>query len=324
MPHPRTTPDLRSFLPEGLGDLNDPQTAIPRIAKTERLTATIAQLLPQIPTSHDLYLADAREFTVPDQSLHLVLTSPPSWTFKEYNPTAGQLGQIEDYEQFLTELDRVWQRCFTALVPGGRLICIVGDVSLTRQQNAGRHMVMPLHASIQEHCRAIGFENLAPIIWYKVANGSLEAEAISSHFMGKPYEPNEVIRNEVEYILMQRKPGGYRTPDLATRILSVIPESCHRDWFHQIWTGLPVVPSRDLSDTHPVELLSRLIRMFSFVGDNVLDPFLGSGATTLAAAECGRNSIGYEIDADSLTQAHHRIVKLASNLFTRVSVAVHR
>jgi DNA modification methylase len=102
---------------------------------------------------------------------------------------------------------------------------------------------------------------------------------------------------------MQRKPGGYRSPDLATRILSVIPEQNHRDWFQQIWTGLTGASTQHHPAPYPLELAVRLIRMFSFVGDTVLDPFLGTGTTTLAAAQSGRNSLGYEIDPTSLDYA---------------------
>jgi DNA modification methylase len=321
---PAFKPDLQKFLPEGLGDLEDTQKAIPRIAKTEQLTKAIGQTLSQLPTTHELYLGDARELTVPDQSVHLVLTSPPYWTLKEYNKTHGQLGHVKEYEQFLNELDQVWQRCFHALVPGGRLICVVGDVCLSRRQNGGRHTVVPLHSSIQERCRSIGFDNLAPIIWHKIANATLEAEGNGGPFMGKPYEPNCVIKNDIEFILMQRKPGGYRTPDLPTRILSVIPESSHREWFQQIWTGLTGASTRHHPAPYPVELSTRLIRMFSFVGDTILDPFLGTGTTTISASDCGRNSIGYEIDESYLTYAHNRIAKHTSNLFSTTSVTVHR
>jgi DNA modification methylase len=96
------------------------------------------------------------------------------------------MGHIADYEEFLTELDRVWQQCYDALVPGGRLVCVVGDVCLSRRKNAGRHTVIPLHSSIQEHCRRIGYDSLAPIIWYKIANEVYEVEN-GSGFLGKPY-----------------------------------------------------------------------------------------------------------------------------------------
>lgn len=317
-------PDLDAFLPDGLGDLTDTQKAIPRIAKTPHLTAAIERSLTQLPSRHDLHLGDAREMGVAPGSVHLVLTSPPYWTLKGYNQSAGQMGHIEGYDEFLNELDRVWRRCFDALVPGGRLICVVGDVCLSRRKNGGRHTVVPLHSSIQERCRAIGFDNLAPIIWHKIANASLEAEGNGSSFLGKPYEPNGVVKNDIEFILMQRKPGGYRTPDLTTRILSIIPEASHREWFQQIWSGVTGASTRHHPAPYPVELATRLIRMFSFVGDTVLDPFSGTGTTALAAAACGRNSIGYEIDGDYLAYAHARVSKHTSSLFSTTTVTVHR
>ncbi len=323
----RTKPvsDLSAFLPEDLGDLSNTQRAIPRIAKDAKITAMIGRVLPNIPSRHDLHLGDAREMgAVPPESVHLVLTSPPYWTLKEYNRTDGQLGYVEDYERFLGELDKVWLRCHQSLVPGGRLVCVVGDVCLSRRKNAGRHTVVPLHASIQERCRAIGYDNLAPIIWHKIANASLEAEGNGAPFMGKPYEPNGVIKNDIEYILMQRKPGGYRAPDLPTKILSVIPEASHREWFQQIWTGVTGASTRHHPAPFPLELATRLIRMFSFVGDTVLEPFLGTGTTSLAAAACGRNSIGYEIDGEYLAFAEHRLRQKTAGLFTSSTVTLHR
>jgi DNA modification methylase len=307
--------DLTPFLPAGLGELDDVQRLIPRIAKTKGLTAAIEQTLPRIPTRHRLALGDAREMKLDSESVHLVLTSPPYWTLKEYNQVEGQLGSLGDYEEFLLELDKVWRKCYDALVPGGRLICVVGDVCLSRRKNGGRHTVVPLHASIQEHCRAIGFDNLAPIIWHKIANAQFEVEGNGGGFLGKPYEPNSVIKNDIEFILMQRKPGGYRTPDLPTKILSVIPEKCHRDWFQQVWTGLTGASTRHHPAPYPLELATRLVRMFSFVGDTVLDPFLGTGTTSLAAALSGRNSIGYEIDPSYLATASTRLANETSSLF---------
>ncbi len=315
---------LAEYLPVGLGDLSDIQTALPRIAKDVGVTSSIEQILPTIPTVHNLYHGDARELTsLPAESVHLVLTSPPYWTLKEYNRSQGQLGYCADYDDFLDQLDKVWRRCFELLVPGGRLICVVGDVCLSRRKNRGRHTVVPLHASIQEHCRAIGFDNLAPIIWHKIANASLESEGNGAPFMGKPYEPNGVIKNDIEFILMQRKPGGYRAPDVATKILSVIPESSHREWFQQIWTGVTGASTRNHPAPYPLELAKRLIRMFSFVGDIVLDPFMGTGTTTVAASLSGRNSIGYEIDREYFSYALKRVRERLQNLFDSSTVKVH-
>jgi DNA modification methylase len=260
---------------------------------------------------------------LPACSVHLILTSPPYWTLKEYNKSDGQMGSITSYERFLVELDKVWQRCFDALVPGGRLICVVGDVCLSRRKNGGRHTVVPLHASIQEHCRVIGFDNLAPIIWHKIANAQFEADGNGSSFLGKPYEPNSVIKNDIEFILMQRKSGGYRAPDLPTRILSIISESNYQCWFQQIWTGVTGASTRHHPAPYPIELATRLIRMFSFVGDTVLDPFLGTGTTSVAAASCGRNSIGIEVDIDYLSFAATRFSNKTAGLFSTATLRLH-
>lgn len=313
-----------SHVPKEIGQLQNPQTDVPRIAKDKRLSRLIEQAIQNIPTSHTLHLADARHITgFPPESVHLVLTSPPYWTLKEYRRSEAQLGHIVDYEEFLVELEKVWKHCFRLLVPGGRLICVVGDVCLSRRKNAGRHTVVPLHASIQEHCRRIGFDNLAPIIWHKISNAAYEVENGSS-FLGKPYEPNAVIKNDIEFILMERKPGGYRTPPVATRILSVISTENHKKWFQQIWTGLTGASTQYHPAPYPLELAERLIRMFSFVGDTVLDPFLGTGTTTLAASKSGRNSIGFEVDPHYFELAEKRIAAETSSLFPTATLRIRK
>lgn len=312
---------LEELLPEELQSLGDTQKEIPAIARDPRLIRLIEQAIPRIPTQHRLMNRDAREqWDLAPESVHLILTSPPYWTLKQYRDADGQLGAIEDYDAFLTQLDTVWRQCFRVLVPGGRLICVVGDVCLSRRKNGGRHTVVPLHASIQEHCRKMGFDNLAPIIWHKIANAQYEAAGNGSTFLGKPYEPNAVIKNDIEFILMQRKPGGYRSPDLPTRILSVLSDENHKAWFQQIWTGLNGASTRQHPAPFPLELAIRLVRMFSFVGDTVLDPFLGTGTTTLAAALWGRNSIGYEVDPVYFRLAHRRVLDELSGLFQVANV----
>lgn len=314
--------NLSEFVPKELQNLADPQTAIPRVAKDERVIRSIEDAIHTIPTVHHLSRGDARDLSkLPDESVHLVLTSPPYWTLKEYRHSPAQLGHVEDYEEFLTELDRVWQHCFRLLVPGGRLICVVGDVCLSRRENGGRHTVVPLHASIQEHCRKIGFDNLAPIIWHKISNAAYEVEG-GSGFLGKPYEPNAVIKNDIEFILMERKPGGYRTPDISCKVLSLISAENHKRWFQQIWTGLTGASTKHHPAPYPVELAERLVRMFSFVGDTVLDPFLGTGTTTVAAAKWGRNSIGFEVDKHYLELASTRVRQETSSLFSVATIHV--
>jgi modification methylase len=312
---------LEEFVPDELSKLDNPQIAIPAIAKDVHLIGLIEDAIRRVPTIHNLYLGDARNLNMEPESVHLVITSPPYWTLKKYLNTEGQLGHIEDYETFLMELDKVWNLCFRALIPGGRLVCVVGDVCLSRRKNNGRHTVVPLHASIQEHCRRIGFDNLAPIIWHKISNVVHEVENGSS-FLGKPYEPNAVIKNDIEFILMERKPGGYRQPSIATRILSVISQENHQSWFQQIWTGLTGASTKNHPAPFPFELAERLIRMFSFVGDTVLDPFLGTGTTTFAAMRNGRNSIGYEIDKKYLAYARKRLLD-SRDIFASSQVNVH-
>jgi modification methylase len=318
-------PSLEEWVPAELRSLPDPQTAIPAIAKSPRLVSLIDNAVQSIPTRHQLFLRDARALGDLDRgSVHLVLTSPPYWTLKEYRHSAGQLGDVSDYETFLSELDRVWTHCFNALVPGGRLICVVGDVCLSRRKNDGRHTVVPLHASIQEHCRRIGFDNLAPIIWHKIANAAYEVENGSAGFLGKPYEPNAVIKNDIEFILMQRKAGGYRKPSVPVRVLSVISTDNYQRWFQQIWTGVTGASTREHPAPYPVELAERLIRMFSFVGDTVLDPFMGTGTTNAAAARCGRHSIGCEVDEHYFDMAERRIRDETTGLFSSVEIETQR
>lgn len=283
------------------------QRAIPALAKDTRASATIEAAVRQLPTRHLLILGDSRSAlaTIPDASVHLVVTSPPYWTLKEYAHSAGQLGDIEDYEQFLGALDAVWRECLRVLVPGGRLIINVGDVCLPRR-TFGRHVVVPLHASIQEHCRGMGFDNLSPIIWHKIANATYEADGSSGGFLGKPYEPNAVVKNDIEFILFQRKPGGYRAPSAVARIGSLIPAHAHKEWFQQIWS-LGGASTRVHPAPFPVALIERLVRMFSFIGDVVLDPFTGTGTTNLAAGCWGRQSIGIEVEPSYLRIAEERL-----------------
>ncbi len=292
------------------GPLADLATDIPRLARAKAYTNSVDALLAQVPTEQRLVLGDARQMSaIASSSVHLVVTSPPYWTLKRYNEGDGQLGHVDDYGAFLAALDEVWRECLRVLVPGGRLVVVVGDVCLSRRQNKGRHVVVPLHASIAEHCRDLGFDGLAPIIWHKIANAVFEASGNGAGFLGKPYEPNAVIKNDIEYILMQRKPGGYRSPSIEARLLSLISEANHRIWFQQIWSDITGASTREHPAPFPIELAERLIRMFSFVGDTVLDPFVGSGTTLLAASRWGRDGVGFEIDQMYAASAQARLLR---------------
>jgi hypothetical protein len=145
--------DCDRLLPAWARDLDESQTAIPKLAKDSRRTAEIEAILHEVPTLHRVVHCDARAMVgLAPNSVHLVLTSPPYWTLKEYRDTDGQLGHVVDYDNFLSELDKVWRQCFEALVPGGRLICVVGDVCLSRRRNYNGHCTaIPLCDSMQEH-----------------------------------------------------------------------------------------------------------------------------------------------------------------------------
>lgn len=311
---------LETLVPAELQNLKDPARELPRLAKNPSAMTMIESAVGKVPTKHKLLLGDARDASFPAGSVHLVLTSPPYWTLKKYRRSDGQLGWVEDYDEFLDQLDRVWRICYRALVPGGRLVCVVGDVCLSRRRNSGRHTVVPLHASIQERCRDLGFDNLAPIIWNKIANVAYEVDRGGGGFLGKPYEPNAVIKNDIEFILMQRKPGGYRSPSIAARTLSLLSREDFQKLFRQVWTDIRGASTRTHPAPFPVELAERLIRMYSFVGDTVLDPFMGTASTQVAAVACGRNSVGIEVDPTYFETALGRLRNETNRLWNDVTV----
>ncbi len=315
----RSAPSLQQMLDQELSD-SDVKSLIPKLAKQERISDELDRLVSQRKTKHVLRQGDARHLQfLEDNSVHLVVTSPPYWTLKEYVGADGQLGDVQDYSEFISELGRVWRQCHRVLVPGGRLIVVVGDVCLSRRLH-GRHAVVPLHASIQESCREIGFDNLAPIIWHKIANAKFEVDG-GGGFLGKPYEPNAVIKNDIEFILMQRKGGGYRKPSVESRLLSIIPEMSHRTWFQQIWT-IGGASTKDHPAPFPVSIAERLIRMFSFVGDTVIDPFVGTGTTMLAASQAGRDSVGIEIEPSYLKFAEKRLRNSFEKLISHAELSI--
>jgi DNA modification methylase len=264
-------------------------------------------------TRHEMILGDARDLRViPNESVHLVVTSPPYFNLKPYATDAGgrQLGRIDDYEAFLDELDRVWRECERVLVPGGRVCCVIGDILIPRRAD-GRHRVLPLPADIQVRSRAIGLDNLTPILWFKIGNRSHEARRKSNAYYGKPYQPGAVIKSDHEHILMLRKPG-YRTAPMIQRALSMLDRDEMNAWMQPVWSR---IPGASLQQGHPApfppEIAERLIRLFSFAGDTILDPFAGSGSTALASIVTGRSSISVEIEEQYMNAATRRLTKSA-------------
>ncbi|HUI81136.1 MAG TPA: site-specific DNA-methyltransferase [Bryobacteraceae bacterium] len=264
-------------------------------------------------TTHRLHRGDARNLSwLRDASVHLVVTSPPYWTLKEYAPgNRDQMGHFDDYEHFLKELDRVWCECKRVLVGGGRICCVVGDVCIPRKQG-GRHYLVPLHSDIQVRARKLGLDCLQSILWHKIANGATEAAGNGAGFYGKPYQPGGIIKNDIEYVLFLRKGGEYRSVPTLQKALSMLTKDEMRNWQRSIWTDLRGASTRDGHPApYPVELAERLIKLFSFAGDVVLDPFAGTGSTSQAAIMSGRNSIANEIESAYIEIARQRILRTA-------------
>ena len=266
-------------------------------------------------TRHEMILGDARDLgSIRNESVHLVVTSPPYFNLKPYASGAGgnQLGRIGDYESFLDELDRVWRECARVLVPGGRICCVIGDVLIPRRAD-GRHRVLPLPSDIQVRSRKNGLDNLTPILWFKIGNRTNEAGGGSSGYYGKPYQPGAIIKNDHEHIVMWRKPGGYRTTPMIQKALSMLQRDEMDGWMRPVWSDIRGARLRDGHPApFPTELAERLIRMFSFAGDTILDPFAGSGSTAVAAIKAGRNSISVEIEEDYLNSATRRAARTAA------------
>lgn len=324
---------LRDQIPESCKELlslsdRELKSEIPALARDKERMQDIEKVVSQLPSRHQLYENDSTDLSmVDDESVELVVTSPPYFNIKDYNienggGSEGQIGDIDDYEQFHSMLNAVWEECYRALRPGGRLCVVVGDILLSRSQH-GRHRVIPLHATIQEHAREIGFDNLAPIIWQKIGNASLEAGS-NSRFLGKPYEPGAVIKNDIEYILLFRKPGGYRSPSVEKRILSTIEADMHQTMFRQVWSDIDGEQRDDHPAPYPVELAERLIRMFSFVGDTVLDPFAGAGGTMVAASKIGRDSVNSELESEYVDIAADRIKSPDLSNYDSLSIETYR
>lgn len=271
-------------------------------------------------TRHSVHEADARDLSfIGTESVHLICTSPPYASLIQYPDQAGQLGNIASYEKFLDEMETVWAECLRVLVPGGRVACVVGDVCISRR-NGGRHYVLPLSADLQVRARKLGFDNLTPIRWQKVANIKLEASR-SARYLGKPNLPNGVVKNDIEHILFFRKPGGYRKPTELMERRSRIETEDYMRWFAPVWTDVTGQLRRDHPAPYPLEVPRRLIRMFSFAGDIVVDPFAGTGTTAIAALETGRNSISIDIEPEYVSLIEQR---LSSPGTLTAQIEVHR
>ena len=243
---------------------------------------------------HRIFIADARDMReLEDHSVHLVITSPPYWQLKDYgNP--NQVGFSDTYEQYINHMNLVWMECQRVLHPGCRLCVNIGD-QFARSAYYGRYKVIPIRTEIVRFCETVGFDYMGAIIWQKVTTTNTSGGgAIMGSF---PYPRNGIVRLDYEFILLFRKHGKAPPPIRESRDRSRLNKEDWNTYFSGHW-NFPGERQSDHLAMFPVELPHRLIRMFSFVGDTVLDPFVGSGTTTLAAHHNKRHSIGYEINRD--------------------------
>ncbi len=242
-------------------------------------------------THHKIITGDSRRMAeLPDESVHLVITSPPYWQLKDYGDE-NQIGFHDSYESYINNLNLVWQECFRVLQNGCRLCVNIGD-QFARSVYYGRYKVIPIRTEITKFCETIGMDYMGAIIWQKVTTTNTTGGAT---IMGSfPYPRNGILKIDYEFILIFKKLGDQPKVSNEIKELSKLTTDEWNTYFTGHWNFAGERQDKHLA-MFPEELPRRLIRMFSFVGDTVLDPFLGSGTTSLAAKNLTRNSVGYEI-----------------------------
>jgi site-specific DNA-methyltransferase (adenine-specific) len=230
---------------------------------------------------------------VSDESVHLVVTSPPYWQLKDYG-SEQQIGFDDSYEDYINNLNIVWSECHRVIASGCRLCVNIGD-QFARSVYYGRYKVIPIRTEIIKFCETIGFDYMGAVIWQKVTTCNTTGGAT---IMGSfPYPRNGILKLDYEFILIFKKHG---TAPVVSREIKERSRLTIEDW-NRFFAGHWNIPGEKQDDhlaMFPEEIPRRLIKMFSFVGDCVLDPFLGSGTTCLAARNLARNSIGYEVNPE--------------------------
>jgi site-specific DNA-methyltransferase (adenine-specific) len=247
-------------------------------------------------TNHKIYVADARDMKkVPDKSVQLIITSPPYWQLKDYGSNQ-QIGFYDSYEDYINNLNLVWEECNRVLSPGCKLCINIGD-QFARSIYYGRYKVIPIRDEIVRYCETMGLDYMGAIIWQKVTTCNTSGGAT---IMGSfPYPRNGILKLDYEYILIFKKQGVVSTPSKSMKEKSKLSIEEWNKYFSGHWNFAGEKQNQHLA-MFPEELPKRLIKMFSFINETILDPFLGSGTTSLAAYKLERNSIGFEINEEFL------------------------
>lgn len=245
-------------------------------------------------TKHILINGDSRNMSLlPDKSVHLIITSPPYWQLKDYG-SDNQIGFHDSYEGYINQLNLVWSECNRVLKDGCRLCVNIGD-QFARSVYYGRYKVIPIRTEIIRFCETMGMDYMGAIIWQKQTTmNTTGGAAVMGSF---PFPRNGILRIDYEFILVFKKQGKAPVPSTEQKAASEMTKEEWNKFFASHWTFGGAKQDKHIA-VFPEELPHRLIRMFSFVGETVLDPFMGSGTTALAAKHNGRNSVGYELNPD--------------------------
>mgnify|MGYP001012654291 FL=1 len=247
-------------------------------------------------TKHKIVIGDSRKLNkIPDKSIQLIITSPPYWQLKDYG-TEDQIGFNDSYEEYINNLNLVWKECYRVLSDGCRMCINIGD-QFARSVYYGRYKVIPIRTEIIRFCETLGMDYMGAIIWQKTTTMNTSG---GGAIMGSyPYPRNGILKMDYEFILLFKKLGNAPKPTPEQKKASEMSKDEWIEYFSSHWNFYGARQNGHIA-MFPEELPKRLIKMFSFVGETVFDPFLGSGTTSLAAKNLNRSSVGYEINKEFL------------------------